>query len=163
MIRRNVSIPHLKALVERMGELDDNALGGYYPKVRPLVTIEQFFKGSNGNASLWENQYYDPEANIDEFEFWRSVRDRLEVWDVLVSLRQYDFLDKPYQNNSVWVGSDLVVIITSATPDEVLRWFPDGTEPEFETDSWEVREAAGELHTRVFVPSGMKPLFFWYD
>ncbi|MEQ1614995.1 MAG: hypothetical protein ABL904_19780 [Hyphomicrobiaceae bacterium] len=154
-----VSVPHLQALVNRFGDLDASVRGGYYPQVRPLVTLEQFFKGSNGQASMWFNQYPDVSKDIDELKFWRSLRDRNDVWDVLIMLRQYDFSGEPFKADGGWVGSDVVVIISSASPDELLKAFPKDAEPEFQIDNWSWPEA----HERVFVPSGMKPLFFWYD
>ena len=157
----DVSLPHLKALVERFGELDPKIRGGFYPKIRPLVSIEQFFTGSNGQASLWVNSL--PRKGIDEVQFWKSLRSRADVWDVLISLRQYDFPDT-YQHDPFswgdWVVSDVVVVITSATPEEILALFDDGIKPEYAGKNW---PTAGERHERVFVPSGMNALFFWYD
>jgi hypothetical protein len=154
----DVSIVHLKALVDKFGPLGAT-LGGYYPQVRPLVSLEQFFKGSNGEASMWFNQFPEVPKDVDELKFWRMLRDRNDVWDVLVLLRQYDFNDLPFKPDSGWVGSDVVVIISSAHPEELIKVFPKNAKPEFQTDKWDWAEP----HERVFVPSGMKPLFFWYD
>ncbi len=79
-----ISIPHLKALIERLGELDLSINGGYYPKVRPLVTIEQYFKGSGGKASLWFNQWPDVSKDVDELAFWKSLRDREDLREEMV-------------------------------------------------------------------------------
>ncbi|NJO34463.1 MAG: hypothetical protein HC869_16370 [Rhodospirillales bacterium] len=92
--------------------------------------------------------------------FWKSVRERDDVWDVLISIRQYDFSETPYDPDGEWVHSDVVLIITSAQPDDVVSWFPEHAVPEFAGDSW---DDVGEKHSHVFVPTGMKPLFFWYD
>ncbi len=156
----DVSLPHLQALIERMGELNANTRGGYYPLLRPLVTIEQFFKGSNGNASLWSNQWPEVASDIDESAFWRSIRDRADVWDVLISVSQFDFHQHPFEDSTNWVLSDIAIVITSAEPEDVLGWFPENAVPEQIADSWDGVRAR---HEKVFVPSNMKPLFLWYD
>jgi hypothetical protein len=154
-----ISVPHLKALVERFGTLNSTIHGGHYPKVRPLVSIEQFFKGSNGRASMWSNQFPGVDKSVDELGFWRSLRDRKDVWDVHFLLSQYDFNDVAFKPDGEWVHSDVVVIISSAPPEELIKSFPESAKPEFITDAWKYPQP----HERVFVPSGMKPLFFWYD
>ena len=128
--------------------------------MRPLITLEQFFKGSNGEASLWFNQYPPVAEGTDELAFWRSLRDREDVWDVLVSVTQYDFNDSPFDTESEWVYADVVVVISSASPEELLGVFPENAKPEFIGDNW---DETGQEHERVFVPSGMRALFFWYD
>lgn len=156
---KEYSLRHLKALVERMGEPIDGLLGVIAPKVRPLVTIEQYFKGSNGLASLWDNNG-GPPAGVDEVRFWKSLRDQEDVWDVLFSIAQFEFMKEPFDAPWAWVNADHVVIITTAAPDDVLARFPEGRVPEFMNDQW---ADSGEFSERVFVPSGMKPLWFWYD
>lgn len=153
------SLPHLKMLVERMGAPKPGLLGVIAPEVRPLVTIEQYFKGANGRASLWDNNG-GPPAGLDETTFWKSLRDREDVWDVLISITQLEFMKEPFDAPWAWVHADHVVIITSAQPDEVLSWFPEGRVPELVNDQW---TDTGEFSERVFVPSTMKPLWFWYD
>ncbi len=155
-----ISIPHLKALIERFGELDLSINGGYYPKVRPLVTIEQYFKGSGGEASLWFNQYPKVSKDIDEVAFWKSLRDREDVWDVLISVQQYDFYGEPFEDDENWVSSDTVIVISSADPNDLLAVFPENAMPEFVCDYW---DPTGAQHEQTFVPSDMKPLHFWYD
>ena len=156
---KQYSLPHLKALVERMGKPLDGLLGVIAPEVRPLVTIEQFFKGANGFASLWSNNGGAP-AGLNEITFWQTLRDRDDVWDVLFSVTQLEFMKEPFDAPWAWVHADHVVIITSAKPDDVLSWFPEGLVPEFVNDQW---SEDGEFGERVFVPSTMKPLWFWYD
>jgi hypothetical protein len=159
MSKEDASLPHLKALVERMGEPKKGLRGVIVPKVRPLVTIEQYFKGSSGNATLWANNG-GPPPGLHEATFWKTLRDREDVWDVLFSITQLDFVKEPFDAPWLWVHSDHVVIITNAQPNDVLSWFPEGRVPEFTNDQWEER---GEFSERVFVPSTMKPLWFWYD
>ncbi len=154
-----VSISHLKALVERMGETKDGLLGVLAPKVRPLVSIEQFFKGSGGEASLWVNQSHGF-TQAEEIAIWRGIRDREDVWDVLFSLTQLSFRERPFDSDC-WMDCDHVVIITSADPADVTEGFPPAVRPtEFTSDSW---AESGEFAEAAFVPSGMKPLWFFYD
>jgi hypothetical protein len=152
-------IHHLRALVERMGEPTEGVSGSIIPKVRPLVSIEQFFKGSNGAASMWQNQWPAVPSDVDERAFWRSIRDRSDVWDVLFSVSQLDFREQPFEEGT-WVVADHFVIITAAGPEEAMSWFPDRARAEFVADSWADDHQFSE---RVFVPTGMKPLWFWYD
>jgi len=142
-----------------MRPFDETVKGGFYPKVRPLVSVEQFFDGSNGKASMWFNQIPEVSKDINELEFWRSLRNRKDVGHVLFLLRQYDFNKQPFEADGEWVGSDVVVIISSASPEELISAFPENAKPEFQTDAWDWPEP----HEKVFVPPGMKPLFFWYD
>ncbi len=141
-----------------MGEFRTGIRGALVPKVRPLVTIEQFFKGSGGQASLWYNLWREPEY-VDEMEFWKGLRNKDTVWDVLISLTQLEYFNIPFDADT-WVHSDHVVIITSSSPEEVLSWFPEYTAPEFIMDEW---AEEGFVSAKVFVPRGMKPLLFWYD
>ena len=156
-------LPHLKAVHERMERMNDVPLpkvegARIQPDNRPLITLEQFFKGSaSGNASLWFNavpQYL--EGQFDEQKFWKSLRDRNDVWDVLVLLSEMDLSNYP---KDLAPYGDVVVVITSASPEDILKDFPhEYLQPDYTGDEW------GWFSTdTVFVPTGMKPLHFWYD
>ncbi len=151
----DISIPHLKALIERLNPLDESVLGGFYPKEEPLVTIEQFFKGSGGNATLWCN--IDPPPELDEEAFWRSIRARDDVWDVLISLSQYDFNERPFEDLEDWVHADKVVVVTTASALEAREWFPSKVTPS------EINPTELDAQDPVTLPSGMHPLCCWYD
>ncbi len=152
-------IDHLRRLVDRMGEPKGGLRGVIVPQIRPLISIEQFFKGAGGLASMWDNQYPPGPRELDEFGFWRGLRDREDVWDLLICVTQLDFRLDPFEGGN-WVHSDHVVIITSALPEIVLHWFPEHAEPEHVGSGW---EGEGFLSETAFVPSGMEALWFWYD
>lgn len=137
------------ALIARMGELEKYN-GGVAPLVMPLVTLEQYFDGAEGEAGLLCNSHVAPD-NATILAVFKSIRDRPEVSDVRVAITQCD--------TGEWPFSDKVVVVTRAEEGEVLNWLPSGFEPD-ETWEGDVDHLPAE---RIEVPSDHRKLWFWYD
>lgn len=137
------------ALISRMGQLQPYN-GGVTPRIMPLVTLEQYFDGAEGQAGLLCNSYVEPDNDM-VLATLQSVRGRPEVHDVRIAITQCD--------DEEWPFSDKVVIITRASEDEVIGWLPDGFEPD-ETWEGDVEHLPAES---IEVPSAYRKLWLWYD
>lgn len=152
------AIKRRKAIWEAMGKT-------LYPETRPLLTLEQFFLHSEGEADLWYNIYPTPEG-IDQYAHYCSIRARTDVWDVLVSITQLDSV--PAMNLTEqeqapffeWPNSDHTLIITTANEKTIRSWFPDNIQPdEIDFGSREGSEWGGP----GFVPEDFELAWLWYD
>lgn len=136
-----------------------------YPDKRPLLSLEQFFLHSANEADLWYNISPYPEE-INQYEFHCSVRARIEVWDVLVSITQID--EEPNHNPDSfskkgwfeWPNSDHTLIITSADENTIRSWFPSEVQPD-EIDFGD--RTGSEWNVPNFIPSEFKQAWLWYD
>ena len=147
-----------KAIWESMGET-------LYPTKRPLITLEQFFLHSAGEADLWYNIYPYPE-DIDQYDFHCSIRARLEVWDVLISITQMDEEPIHAAPESVekyhveWPNSDHTLIVTRADEATIRSWFPSEVQPsEVTIGDW----SDTAWGAPSFIPRGFHQAWLWYD
>ena len=154
----SVPIQRRKAIWEAMGE-------NQYPDPRPLLSLEQFFLHSNGEANLWYNIYPFP-SGIDQYEFHSSVRARPEVWDVLVSITQIDLApalnieEFDISGGFEWPNSDHTLIITTADEETIRSWFPEGVQP----DGIDITDEISPLWgAPPFLPKGYHQAWLWYD
>ncbi len=152
------SIQRRKAIWEAMGE-------NQYPEPRPLLSLEQFFLHSNGEADLWYNIAPYPEG-IDQYEFHQTIRARSDVWDVLISVTQLDenpALDAKQFEESAWFewpNSDHTLIITTADEATIRSWFPEKVQP----DTIDIGERPGDVwRAPSFVPKDYHQAWLWYD
>jgi len=154
-----IAIQRRKAIWEAMGEKQ-------YPDKRPLLTLEQFFLHSKGQADLWYNSPNYPE-DIDQYEFHKKIRARPDVWDILISITQIDTppaLDlepAKKENWFEWPNSDHTLIVTTADEKTIRSWFPEDVQPDeinIVEDSPGTEWAAPE-----FIPKGYYCAWLWYD
>ncbi|TPJ82481.1 hypothetical protein [Mesorhizobium sp. B2-6-2] len=96
------------ALISRMGALREYN-GGVAPVVMPLVTLEEYFDGAEGEAGLLCNSPEEPD-NDTILATFQSIRKRPEVDDVRIAIVQWD--------DAAWPFSDKVVIITRASEED---------------------------------------------
>lgn len=121
---------------------------------RPLVKLEEFFEGNQDYGSIGYNFYpYQPSPQ-EFYNFFRSIRDKPEVYDVLVELRPLEEADK-------WPYSDMIWIITSADVDEVNRWL--GEQYQADAPLYVGFEDLDEKMEDYEVPEGMQALGVWWD
>lgn len=155
-----VAIARRWAIYEAMGK-------EIYPKKRPLLTLEQFFLHSAGEADLWYNiidrsDHYP--SSLEQYDFHRRIRERADVWDVLISITQLDD-DPEYEPSTeedffVWPNSDHTLIVTTADEAEIRSWFPENIQP----DEINIEDRTGaEWATPAFVPKGYHQAWLWYD
>lgn len=149
-----------KAIWEAMGER-------LYPDNRPLLTLEQFFLHSLDTASLWYNILDVPEpygTAIGQYDFHRRIRERADVWDVLISITQLD--EVPDSEPSAaepffdWPNSDHTLIVTTADEAEIRSWLPEGVQPdEIDIDD----RSDTPWGSPAFIPKGFHQAWLWYD
>lgn len=116
---------------------------------RPLVTIDEFFSGNSETGSIGCNLSGEPTPEQFHTIFLDIAR-RPEVKDVRVQITAFDTPEWPF--------SDTVYIMTSASPETVMSWFPPELKPD-ETWSGFVDQAY-EPYT---VPPGVRPVACWWD
>ncbi|TGP24206.1 MULTISPECIES: hypothetical protein [unclassified Mesorhizobium] len=137
------------ALIFRMGALREYN-GGVAPVVMPLVTLEEYFDGAEGEAGLLCNSSQEPDNDAILATF-QSIRKRPEVHDIRIAIVQCD--------DGEWPFSDKVVITTRASEEDVIDWLPSGFEPD---ETWEAD--VDHLPTeQIEVPAGYRKLWLWYD
>ena len=142
---------------EAMGE-------SQYPETRPLLTLEQFFLHSNGEADLWYN-LPDPPKDVSQYDFYKGIRERADVWDVLVSITQLDvepaLTPETFDSDWFeWPNSDHTLIITTADEAEIRSWFPEKVQP----GEIDIGDRSGtEWGAPSFVPKGYHQAWLWYD
>jgi hypothetical protein len=116
---------------------------------RPLVTIEEFFEGNREVGSIGCNLLPTPSPD-DFYKVFRSIASRGDVADIRVQITEFDTPE--------WTFSDTVYIMTTASDDEVMNWFPDAMRPD-ETSRGFVEQAFEPYN----VPAGFHPIACWWD
>jgi hypothetical protein len=102
-----VTLANLLAEIELQGGYE-----GVGPE--PVVGLEQFFDGNVDLGSIGGN--LDDHPGVERFSaVLRAIRDRPDVYDVLVGISEV-------LENGEWPLSDHVYVITTATPAEVSEW-----------------------------------------
>jgi hypothetical protein len=139
------------ALISRVGQLG-RYNGGFSPVIIPLVTLEEYFDGAEGKAPCLRNNPETPD-NEAVLVTLQLIRQRPQVRDVRMAITD---LDSGFVG---WPLSDKVVIITSASNDEVISWLPVGFEPDGIWD-YDLEYLPSE---HIEVPSGHRKLWLWYS
>ncbi|AZN97277.1 hypothetical protein EJ066_08225 [Mesorhizobium sp. M9A.F.Ca.ET.002.03.1.2] len=137
------------ALISRM-EPVERYNDGVTPLTMPLVTLEEYFDGADGEAGLLCNSPEAPD-NDTILRAFQSIRERPKVHDVRIAITQCD--------TGEWPFSDKIVITTCASEGDVIGWLPSGFEPD-ETWEGDVDHLPAET---IEVPSGYRKLWLWYD
>lgn len=117
---------------------------------RPLLSLEDFFIDNNIHGSICCNVILEqsPQAIYHHF---LKIRERNNVSDVLVEITMFDDPDWPF--------SESILVITTASPEEVQSWFVEEIAPD---ECWEGWSEDTE-HGWVEVPVGMHPVTCWWD
>jgi hypothetical protein len=118
---------------------------------RPLVSLEEFFDGNDDWGSIGYNFYPQP-APQEFYAVFKSIRERTDVVDVLVEI-------KDQVEPTDWPSTDTIWVITSLSPALIQQLLGET----FQGD--DVLEGWPQDHPIEFyeVPLGMKPLGIWYD
>jgi hypothetical protein len=116
----------------------------------PLVSLELFFAGNNDLASIGCNLADHP--GVDRFrDVLLNIRARADVNDVLVAITDEMTGDE-------WPFSDTVVIVTSASTDDVRTWVdelvPDDV---MDPDQFPLTNLPCQI------PPGMRHVAVWWD
>lgn len=120
-----------------------------------LITLDDYFDGNDEeNCIILANT--DVNVSSKEFEsFLRNIKKNDCVFDIFI--RFYDYEDA-IDFDDIWVNSDTIFIITTASTEEVKVWF------EFYTPS----SISEEIETKDFanlpsIPNGYKIISIWWD
>ncbi len=135
-------------LISRMGELITYR-GGVAPKVLPLVSIEDYFDGADGETGLLCNT--DIVADEDKVALLSAIRARSDVDDLRIAIVQCD--------DEEWPFSDKLVIVAKASDDDVASWFPDGAKPD---EIWS-DDNPNMPAEPISVPLGYRKVWLWFD
>ncbi len=154
----------LKTAIKRRSLIWEAMGESQYPKTRPLLTLEQFFLHSNGEADLWYNLPDAPKGQ-SQYDFHKAIRERANVWDVRISVTQLD--EEPALTAETfesawfeWPNSDHTLIVTTADEGEIRSWFPENAQP----DEIDIGDRSGtEWGAPSFVPKGYHQVWLWYD
>lgn len=116
---------------------------------RPLLSLSEFFDGNDVVGSIGCNLVPIPEPATLRMLF-ETVLGRPDVAE-RVQITAFDDPDWPF--------SDVVWLITSASPETVAKWFPEDLAPDDVSVGW----TDGVLLEPCEVPDGMRPLACWWD
>ena len=136
----------LQRITERVGRLghpDDP------DTTRPLLSVEDFFVGNITTGSIGCNLESAPAPDVFHALF-NSILQRPEVSDVRVQITMFDDPEGPV--------SDTVYVMTTATPEEVMSWFPEALRPD---ETW--AGFSDQAFEPYDVPAGMHPIGCWWD
>ena len=133
--------------INRNGDINDSNVP------RPLVTLEEFFKGNNDYGSIGYNFYPDQPDPADFFRLFKTIRNKSEVVDVLVEV-------KDIEDPEGWPSADTIWIITSASVDDVGKWLGQ----RFRADDILIGFSNVSYKIENYkVPGGMEALGVWWD
>lgn len=117
---------------------------------RPLLTLEEFFEGNETLGSIGCNLIPTP-TPAGFYAFLKRIAGRADVVDVRVQVTMFDAPEWPF--------SDVVWIITSANPQDVVEWFEDAMRPDECSSGWPPDTAIEPCP----VPHGMQPVACLWD
>ena len=141
-------------LLERIGDIND------FTRPRPLVTLEEFFEGNDDYASIGYNFYPDQPAPAEFYEVFLAIRQRDDVADVRVEV-------KDLEDPEGWPATDTVWIITTASDDEVVAWLGERFAPDDAFSGFPQADPHAEYPTygveAYEVPAGQRALGIWWD
>jgi hypothetical protein len=133
-------------LLARIGDIND------FTRPRPLVTLEEFFEGNDDPASIGYNLPTPPTPR-EFYDLLIGIRKRPTVSDVRIEVKDLEDPDG-------WPSTDMIWVITTATPHEVRSWFPERFAPDEVIGGFGATIAPVEQYT---VPKGMRAIGVWYD
>jgi len=115
----------------------------------PLLSIEEFFEGNEVTGCIGCNLEGQP-SPARFYALFKTIAARPEVKDIRVQVSMFD--------DPVWPFSDMVFIMTSASPSEVETWFPESLRPD------EVSAGFRDLRYEPYeIPAGTQPIGCWWD
>ena len=116
--------------------------------------MEEFFEGNNDWGSIGYNFYPDQPAPSEFYAFFKNIRSRPEVVDVLVEVVLHEVPEE-------WPSTDTIWIITSAATDDVKEWLGKRFQADDIVEGWS--EEQGFEVESYKVPDGMHPVGVWWD
>lgn len=133
-------------ILNRIGNIND------FSQPRPLVTLEEFFTGNEDYASIGYNLPEQPSPQ-DFFRLLRTIRDRVDVTDVRIEV-------KDQEDPEGWPSTDTIWVITSASADDVVSWLPDAIKPDDVLSGFDSSATSIEPYD---LPNDTNAVGIWYD
>ena len=132
-------------LLNRIGDINN------FDLPRPLVSLEEFFEDNNDWASIGYN-LPDEVAPQEFYQTFKPIRDRDDVGDVLIEVKDLEDPDG-------WPSTDTIWVITSMPRKTLDELIPDKMKP----DDWlNYPPEVGNIEP-IAIPDGMQALGIWYD
>lgn len=119
---------------------------------RPLLSLEEFFEGNDSYGSIGYNFYPVQPSPAEFYEFFKDIRNRSTVAEVLVEVSQHEVPEE-------WPSTETVWIITSASPEDVVGWLGERFRADEILDGW----IPGNIREPYTVPIEMKSIGVWWD
>ena len=134
-----------KRLLERIGGINDFNLP------RPLVSLELFFDGNDDCGSIGYN--LPDQISPQQFrEILQPIRDRKDVADILIEIKDLEDLDG-------WPSTDTIWVVTSMNREQLNELIPEKIKP----DDWlSYPRELGDMDP-IDVPDQMQAFGIWYD
>lgn len=138
---------HKKRIFERI-----NQVGDFYAEntPTPLLTLEEFFEGNDIVGSIGCNLEGAPHPSALK-SILSKINERPDVHEVFIQITEMDDPDWPF--------SDTAWIVTTASENEILEYFPERFAPD---DLWEGFNE-GQVYETITIPYGYKVLACWWD
>lgn len=115
-----------------------------------MVTLEEFFSGNDVVGSIRCNLPSEPHPE-ELYKVLKEIAARADVADVRVVVTMFDDPDWPF--------SDIVYIVTTASVDEVMGWYPENLAPDETWDGFP-EHIQYEPYTP---PAGFRAIGCWWD
>ncbi len=132
-------------LLNRIGDINN------FDLPRPLVSLEEFFEDNDDWGSIGYN-LPDQVAPQEFYQTLKPIRDRDDVGDVLIEVKDLEDPDG-------WPSTDTIWVITSMPCKELDELIPDKMKP----DDWlNYPPEVGKIEP-IVIPDGMQALGIWYD
>ncbi len=131
------------------------------PEVFPVVGVDEFFDGNEGQYSIAPNLVGSGHPGLLEFRrILAEIRSKSNVQDVLIAIHESPHADDP-DDADIWPDSDTVYVLTSASPEELSSWAADLRFNEV-GEGWSCRTGIKPFAAPELKP-GMRVLTLWWD
>jgi hypothetical protein len=117
---------------------------------RPLLTVSEFFEGNTYSGSIGCNLSPQP-TPAQFYALFTRFLERPDVEDVRIQITMFD--------DPEWPFSDMVYVMTSASPEEVATWF----DPQLRPDEVGEGFIPGQAYEPYSQPAGSRVIYCWWD
>jgi hypothetical protein len=138
------------ALIQKVKDIQRDS-----PKDKEIViTVDDYFDGNDESCcTILANAGQSSSATFERF--LRQIKNRDDVSNMFIRFYSYDdALDDP----DSWINSDTVFVVTSASFEEVERWFES-----MEPSSVEEETDLSQFANLPSILSGHKLIAVWWD
>ena len=126
------------------------------PKDKEIVmTLDDYFDGNDESCCIILANNTNLNSSADFERFLRQIKNRQDVSDIFI---RFCSCDDALDDANTWINSDTVFVVTSASVDEVGKWF----------ESMEASSVDEEIDLTKFsnlppIQNGHKLIAVWWD